>query len=64
MRKMIGSKEEVAGMIRENGFLPLLRNQIPDFSVEEHAPPELWFAYGMEGPWEWKGPVIRETGCA
>lgn len=28
--------------------------------MEEHTPPELWFVDGVEGPWEWKGPVIRE----
>lgn len=42
----------------------MLKNQIPGFSVEEHTPPELWFADNVEGPWEWKGPVIQETGCA
>ena len=25
---------------------------------------ELWFSDEEEGPWEWKGPVIREGHCA
>jgi hypothetical protein len=45
------------------GFLPLFTNSVPGFSVEEHVSPDAWFS-GEEGVWEWKGPVIRETGCA
>ena len=60
----IYSSSDLSRLVQEYGFLPLLKNQIPGFSVEEHTPPELWFADGVEDPWEWKGPVIRETGCA
>lgn len=60
----IYSASDLSRLVQEYGFLPLFKNQIPGFSVEEHTPPELWFADGVEGPWEWKGPVIRETGCA
>lgn len=60
----IYSASDLSRLVQEYGFLPLLKNQILGFSVEEHTPPELWFADGVEGPWEWKGPVIRETGCA
>ncbi len=45
------------------GFVPIFRNSIPGFSVAEHVHPNAWFTDG-EGVWEWKGPVIRETGCA
>ena len=62
--KLIHSKEELAELVKQMGFLPLLKNRVPGFSVEEHTPPELWFADGVEGPWEWKGPVIQMTGCA
>ena len=64
MTEMIGSEKDLAAMVETYGFLPLLKNSIPGFSVEEHTPPELWFADGVDGPWEWKGPVIAETGCA
>lgn len=60
----ICSVSDLSRLVQEYGFLPLLKNQIPGFSVEEHTPPKLWFADCVEGPWEWKGPVIRETGCA
>lgn len=56
--------EALGEMVEEWGFVPLLRGEVAGFSVEEHTPRELWFADGVDGPWEWKGPVIRRTGCA
>ncbi len=64
MERMICSEKALADTVLEYGFLPLLKNQITGFSVEEHTPPEYWFAENVDGPWEWKGPVIRRTGCA
>lgn len=59
----IRTKEDLIHAVNELGFLPLFENSIPGFSVEENVDPTVWF--GSEpGPWEWKGPVIRETGCA
>lgn len=59
----IQTKQDLIDAVRELGFLPLFKNSIPGFSVEENVEPAIWF--GSEpGPWEWKGPVIRETGCA
>ena len=46
------------------GILPLFENSVPGFSVEELAEPVAWFGSGQDGVWEWKGPVIRATGCA
>lgn len=50
-------------VLRE-GFLPFFRCGIPGFSIEERTAPEYWFADGEDGPWEWKGPLIREGHCA
>lgn len=61
---VVRSAQDLSRQVRVCGFLPLLKNRIPGFSVEEHTPPELWFVDGVDGPWEWKGPVIQETGCA
>ncbi|MBO5035118.1 MAG: hypothetical protein J6C43_05875 [Oscillospiraceae bacterium] len=56
-------EEQLAGLVDEIGFLPFFKGEIPGFSIEEMTPPELWF--GEEpGPWEWKGPVITQSGCA
>ena len=60
---LIRTKEDLKAAVETFGIVPLFRNSIPGFSVEEHAAPEAWFQ-SEEGVWEWKGPVIRETGCA
>lgn len=59
----VKSAEELAALVEEIGFLPLFRGEIEGFSVEDVTPPELWFT-DEEGPWEWKGPVIRLAKCA
>ena len=60
---MIKEKADLVEAVNDLGFLPFFANSIPGFSIEEHIDPKLWFTE-KEGPWEWKGPVIRETGCA
>ena len=60
---IIQTKQDMKNAVETLGFLPLFRNSIPGFSVEEHTAPSAWFA-DSPGVWEWKGPIIRETGCA
>ena len=60
---IIRSKQDMADAVRRLGILPLFANSLPRFSVEELVDPAVWFG-DVDGPWEWKGPVIRETGCA
>lgn len=57
--------QDVADLVREVGFLPFFNNAMPGygFSIEELCAPEKWFSDG-DGPWEWKGPIIQETGAA
>ena len=64
MKQWITSFEELEQAVLEMGFLPFFQNDIQGFSIEEHISPELWFSDKADGPWEWKGPVIRQTGCA
>ena len=59
----IRTKDDLIRAVNDLGFVPFFRNSIEGFSIEEHINPKLWFG-DEEGPWEWKGPVIRETGCA
>ena len=59
----IKTKQDLLDAVDRLGFLPLFENSIPGFSVEENVDPTAWFG-SEEGVWEWKGPVIRETGCA
>lgn len=59
----IQTKSDFINLVNEWGFLPFFMNEIPGFSIEEHVDPDIWFT-DTPGPWEWKGPVIQETGCA
>ena len=63
---IIGSKDDLISVINEYGFVPFFRNSIEGFSIEEHIAPGCWYDDGGDfwPAWEWKGPVIRETGCA
>lgn len=62
-RPYIETKRDLTDAVETYGFVPLFRNSIPGFSVAEHVAPRAWFT-DEEGVWEWKGPAIRETGCA
>lgn len=59
----IKTKADLEKAVEELGFLPFFENSIKGFSIEEHVSPAAWFS-SDEGVWEWKGPVINETGCA
>ena len=59
----IKTKSDLISLVNEWGFLPFFVNEIEGFSIEEHVDADIWFT-DNPGPWEWKGPVIRETGCA
>ena len=61
---IIRSKQDMIDAVRTFGIVPLFANSIPGFSIEEHCDPRCWFPDTGEGIWEWKGPVIRESGCA
>ena len=59
----INSRNDLIKAINEYGFMPYFKNSVDGFSIEEHIDPKYWFSE-ESGAWEWKGPVIRETGCA
>ena len=60
----IKTKQDLIDAVEAFGIVPYFENSIPGFSIEEHVAPSAWFDGDREGVWEWKGPVIRETGCA
>lgn len=64
MIPVIDSMIALEQQVLREGFLPFFRCGIPGFSIEERTAPEYWFADGEDGPWEWKGPLIREGHCA
>lgn len=62
--KLFHTPDEVVDAVLRFGFLPFFRGDIPSFSIEEHTPSELWFSDTQDGPWEWKGPIIRSGKVA
>jgi hypothetical protein len=61
--KQVNSYIELERLVLKMGFLPFFRNNIPEFSVEDFTPGCLWFSDDEDGPWEWKGPVVRNWNC-
>ena len=57
------SADDIIQLVQEIGFLPFFENYIDGFSIEENCPPEIWFSDVVDGPWEWKGPIIRSGKC-
>lgn len=64
MKHTIQSQSDLENRIESLGFLPMFRNSIPGFSIEEMVDPNLWFNPDTDGPWEWKGPIVRSQRCA
>jgi len=60
----VASQEDLIKFIQAIGFLPFFRNDIPGFSLEECVDWRYWFPESGDGVWEWKGPVIQQSGCA
>ena len=61
----VTSKADLIAAVQIFGVVPYFSNSIPGFSLEEHCRPDVLFSpTGEDDTWEWKGPVIRATGCA
>ena len=51
----IHTVEQLMDVIDEIGFLPLFKNEIPGFSVEERTVPDYWWSGDQErDPWQWR----------
>jgi hypothetical protein len=61
---MIHSEEDMDALAVARGFLPFFYCGIPGLSIEELTPRERWFSDSLDGPWEWKGPVIAMGSAA
>lgn len=44
-------------------ILPLYKNDIKGYSLEEHISPDVWHS-DSPVPWEWIGESVKEVGCA
>ena len=62
----IQTKNDMIEVIKTFGFLPFFANSIPGFSIQEHVTDDVWYTSDDNDwkVWDWKGPVIRECGCA
>lgn len=60
----IRSKEDIVRLMDELGFLPYFRGEIRGFSIEENCRRFWGTPEDPSCPWDWKGPIIREAGCA
>ena len=66
--KTIHEFDDLSGLIRQLGFLPLLDSPIAGFSAEEMAAEECRYHHYRDGSWswplwDWKGPAIQNTPC-
>ena len=63
--RCIHTVEQLASFIDEVGFLPLFKNEVPGFSVEEHTEAEFWWSGDvLRDPWEWRGVIAGEKWAA
>lgn len=61
----IHTVDEAVAYINEIGFLPLFKNEIPGFSLEERTVPEDWWSEDPErDPWEWREIIARSGEVA
>ena len=62
----IRTKADLLRAVDSFGFLPFFAGSVPGFSIEEHTAADAWYSSGSGEwkVWDWKGPVIREAGCA
>ena len=57
--------EELLDQINEMGFLPLFKNEIPGFSVEERTVAKYWWSGDpAHDPWEWREILARSGKVA
>jgi hypothetical protein len=63
--KRIKTHEELSEFIQEVGFLPLFKNTVEGFSVEEITAADSWFKDNpKEDPWAWREVIAAEGKIA
>ena len=57
----VRSAESMIALIREVGLIPLFKNPVRGWSIQEITHPDWWFSTSDElGPWDWKIEAVRE----
>ena len=62
--RCLKSAEDMMDLVDKIGFLPLFKNTVPGFSVEENAAPEYWWTEDPRDPWEWRMDAARSRRVA
>ncbi len=62
--KRIKTSDELSEFIDEIGFLPLFKNSVPGFSVEERTSAGGWWSGMSEDPWAWREVIAGEGRIA
>lgn len=61
----IRTQHELVDWINEVGFVPLFKNEIPGFSVEEHTSDLFWWTDDpAQDPWKWRELIARSGEVA
>lgn len=61
----IHTPEELSDLVEKIGFLPLFRNDIKGFSIEEHTAPEYWWTKDAKrDPWLWRVKLAQNDNLA
>ena len=61
----IHSADQLISFVNTVGFLPLFRNEIPGFSVEEYTDPRWWWSGDSDrDPWEWRESIAKSGQLA
>ena len=64
-RERIRSWRELTDYVEQVGFLPLFKNEVDGFSVEEKTSPLFWWTGDPEqDPWEWRAMIARSEKVA
>ena len=68
VRSEIYNQTQLAELIQQIGFLPLLYSGIRGFSAEEVVSDDCRYVRFSDGGWDWplwkwKGPIVTEGGC-
>lgn len=60
----IKTSRELGDIIRDIGFLPLFKNKIEGFSVEERTASSAWWSGSTEDPWAWRETIAADGDIA
>lgn len=64
-KRRIKSSSELTEFVNQVGFLPLFKNSVEGFSVEELTASDAWWAgIPKEDPWEWREVIAGEGRLA